>query len=201
MNNFPNLLLISCSILRKEIQVLIETGQLKDSVTFLDSKLHYDYNLLEKTLKKVIERTLEKGKNDIVVIYGDICLGFNYEMKKLVDGYGIVKIDAINCIDCLLGGKGKLLKIDPEHKYFFLTPEWINFWNKFEKSGKNLKERYSMLEGIMLLDSLGNLDDYRNEIKMISNATGLSVLEKKKIGLQELREVIEEAISRLDQKK
>ena len=190
-------ILISCNIVEKEIRRLIESGRLKADTTFLTSKLHYDYSLLEKTLKRTIEKSLDCGRKDIVVIYGDVCLGFKCEMKELVDTYGIVKVDAINCIDCLFGGKGQLFKTDPEHKYFFLTPEWINFWNKFEKSGKNLKKRYEMLEGIVLLDTLGDLDDYDDDIKTISSATGLPILEKKEVGLQGLQDVIEEAIGRL----
>jgi hypothetical protein len=170
-------------------------------VTFLSSKLHYDYDLLEKALKSRIEKVLETEQKNIVVIYGDVCLGFNHEMKKLTDAHGLVKVDAINCIDCLLGGKGQLLKTDPEHKFFFLTPEWINFWNKFEKSEENLKDRYAMLEGIILLDPLGNLDDYKDEIEKISEATSLPVLDKKKIGLQGLQDVIKEAFNRLDKHK
>ena len=192
-------IVISCNILEREIRKLIESDRLKADVTFLSSKLHYDYNLLEKALRPTIEKSLNSGRKDIVVIYGDVCLGFKYEMKKLVDDYGIVKVDAINCIDCLFGGKGALFQTDPEHKYLFLSPEWINFWNKFEQSGGNIKERYAMLEGIALLDTLGNLDDYGDEIEKISSATGLPVLEKKKVGLQGLRSVIEEAIGRLTQ--
>ena len=191
-------IVISCNIVEKEIRRLIESGRLKADVTFLSSKLHYDYSLLEKALKRAIEKSLDCGRKNIVVIYGDVCLGFKYEMKELVDAYGIVKVDAINCIDCLFGGKGQLFQTDPAHKYLFLTPEWINFWNKFEKPEKNLKERYAMLEGIVLLDTLGDLDDYGDDIKTISTATGLPILEKKKVGLQGLQNVIKDAIGRLE---
>ena len=191
-------ILISCNIVEKEIRRLIEYGRLKADVTFLSSKLHYDYSLLEKALKRTIEKSLDCGLKNIVIIYGDLCLGFKHEIKELVDAYGIVKVDAINCIDCLFGGKGQLFQTDPEHKYYFLTSEWINFWNKYGKSKENLKDRYAMLEGIILLDTLGDLDDYRDDIKTISRMTGLPILEEKKVGLQGLQDVIEEAIVRLD---
>ena len=197
MTDNKNPIVISCSIVKKEIVKLIESGQLKADVNFLSSKLHYDYNLLEQTLKSTIEKSLNSGRKKIVIIYGDVCLGFKCEMKELVDAYGIIKVDAINCIDCLFGGKGQLFQTDPEHKYFFLTPEWINFWNKYEKSEGNLKDRYATLEGIILLDTLGNLDDFGDDIKTISSATGLPILEKKKVGLQGLQNVIEEAIGRI----
>jgi hypothetical protein len=198
MNDNKDQLLISCNILEKEIRRLIEFGSLKADVTFLSSKLHYDFSLLEKALKRAIEKSLDCGLKNIVIIYGDLCLGYNHEMKELVDAYGVVKVDAINCIDCLLGGKGQLLKIDPDRKYYFLTLEWINFRNKYLKSKENLKDRYSMLEGIMLLDTLGDLDDYRDDAVTISRVTGLPILEEKKIGLQGLQDVIEEAIVRLE---
>lgn len=198
MTNTATPVLISCNILEKEVRRLIETGRLKASVAFLSSKLHYDYNLLEKALKSKIDKAVKSGQKNIVVIYGDVCLGFNHEMKDLIDTRGLVKVDAINCIDCLLGGKGQLLKSDPDHKYLFLTPEWINFWNKYEKSGKNLKERYAMLEGIVLLDSLDNLEDFKDAIQTISNATGLLVLEKKEVGLDGLQAVIDEAVHGLN---
>lgn len=190
MDTFASPFFISCDILKKEIQLLIEKNLLIDNVTFLDAKLHYDYHLLEKTLKRAIEKSLRNGHRNLVVIYGDICLGFNGEMKKLIDSYGISKIDALNCIDCLLGGKGQLLKTDPEHKYLFLTPEWISFWNQSEKIEENLKDRYAMLEGIVLLDTLGDLDDYGDDINTISSATGLPILEEKKVGLQGLQKVM-----------
>ena len=73
-------IVISCNILEREIRRLIESGRLKADVTFLSSKLHYDPSLLEKALKRTIEKSLECGRKNIVVIYGDVCLGFKFEM-------------------------------------------------------------------------------------------------------------------------
>jgi hypothetical protein len=42
------------------------------------------------------------------------------QMKRLVDDYGVVKIDALNCVDCQLGGKGKSLEADPNQEVIFL---------------------------------------------------------------------------------
>ena len=39
---------ISSNIVEKEIRRLIEFDRLKADVTFLSSKLHYDFSLLEK---------------------------------------------------------------------------------------------------------------------------------------------------------
>ncbi len=198
MTDNKNPMVISCSIVKKEIQKLIDSGRLKADVTFLSSRLHYDYSLLKKALKHTIEKSLNYGKNKIVVVYGDLCLGFKYEMKELVNDYGIMKVDAVNCVDCLFGGKGHLFKTDPEHKFLFLTPDWIDFWNRYEKSGGNLKDRYASLKGIILLDTLGDLDNYENDIKKIGRITGLEILEKKNVGIQGLQNVIEEAIGKIN---
>jgi len=122
MNNLKKPLLISCGILKNEIQKLIETGQLDVDVNYLSAKLHYDYKLLERALKGTFEKVHNHPDRNVIVVYGDVCLGFDYEIKKLVETYGIVKVDALNCVDCLLGGKGQRLKADRDHKYFFLTP-------------------------------------------------------------------------------
>jgi hypothetical protein len=51
------------------------------------------------------------------------------EMKKLAEQYGIAKVDALNCIDCQLGGKGKFLEADPNHDLMFLTPGMTDFFS------------------------------------------------------------------------
>jgi hypothetical protein len=124
-------------------------------------------------------------------------MGFDLQIRDVVNKYGFVKVDALNCVDCLLGGKGELLKVDPDHKAFFITPGWIKFWKQFERSKEDLKSRYSMLDGLVLLDSLGNLDELKEEIEEISRQTGLPVKERREVGLEGLKQVILEAIGRL----
>lgn len=126
---------ISCGILRKEIEYLIEKGDIAAEVHFLSEKLHSDYNLLDRALNHALEKYPMQNSQSVIVVYGDVCLGFNGEMKALIDHYEAVKVDALNCIDCLLGGKGKLLEIDPDHKYLFLNPAFIQFMGKM--SGKH----------------------------------------------------------------
>lgn len=188
---------ISCSILRDELQKLIKTGQLDVEVRYLGARLHYDYKRLEKALEASLEKAVRNQHRKGVVVYGDVCLGFEHQIKPLVEKYGFVKVDALNCVDCLLGGKGQLLRVDPEHKSFFLTPGWIRFWNSFEKSKEDLKNRYRMLDGLVLLDSVGNLDALAREIEQIGRQTGLPVKERRHVGLEGLKDVIVEAVNKL----
>jgi len=197
MNGKEKPFVLSCSILRDEIQKLIMTGQLDIEVRYLGARLHYDYKRLEKALEKSMEKTVRNQARKGILIYGDVCLGFAHQIKPLIEKYGFIKVDALNCVDCLLGGKGELLKVDPEHKAFFLTPGWIRFWTSFEKSRNDLKNRYRMLDGLVLLDSLGNLDDLAHEIEEISRQTGLPVKERQPVGLEGLRDLIAEAVEKL----
>jgi Protein of unknown function (DUF1638) len=93
-------LLISCGILKPEIEALIEGKKILAEAIFLNKYLHMDYQKLQDALKSSLRKHSEEKP---VVIYGDLCLGFNNEMNALMAEYDIVKVDALNCIDCLLG--------------------------------------------------------------------------------------------------
>jgi hypothetical protein len=188
---------ISCGILRKEIEHLLEKGDIDAEVHFLSEKLHMDYNLLDRGLNGAIKKHQKQSPQGVIVVYGDVCLGFNGEMKALMDQYDTVKVDALNCIDCLLGGKGKLLEMDPNHKYLFLNPAFIQFGEDIRGKTKEItREMYGMLDGIVLLDAMGDLNDYQSRINEIADYTGLPILERKDIGLEGLKNIIIEALDR-----
>jgi hypothetical protein len=103
----------------------------------------------------------------------------------------------LNCIDCLLGGRGRLLEVDPEHKFLFLTPAFIEFTGGiFSKSREETRRMFSPLAGIILIDSLGNLSRFQDRIEEISERTGLAVVESMAVGLSGLQQVLLEAIVR-----
>ena len=107
--------LIACGIMQKEIDTLISQGQIDAEVVFLDKELHVNYRKLERALDQALKRYQSRTGAKPVVVYGDVCLGFKNEMRGLLNRHGAVKVEALNCIDCLLGGGGKLLEIDPDH--------------------------------------------------------------------------------------
>jgi uncharacterized protein DUF1638 len=192
---------ISCGILKKEIEHLLENDHIDAEVHFLSEKLHMDYNLLDRGLNGALKKYQQQSPQGVIVVYGDVCLGFNGEMKGLIDQYDVVKVDALNCIDCLLGGKGKLLEMDPDHKYLFLNPAFIQFTEKIRGETKEMtREMFGMLDGIVLLDAMGDLDEYRSKIHEIADHTGLPILERKNIGLMNLKKVLVEALDRNQRK-
>ena len=200
MNATQRPCLIVCGIFRQELERIVEDAKLSVDIKYLDPGLHNYPKYLENALKKAIEDRRQKDQNNIVIIYGDVCLGFQNEMKTLTENYGLVKVDALNCIDCLLGGKGRLLEIDPQHEYFFLNPAWIEleFGNRDKtKDIEEAQEEFSILKGLFLLDTLGDLDNYSKDIAEIREYTGLPVVERKNIGIEGIQKVVLESIERL----
>lgn len=197
--------LVSCSVLKKEIERLVKQGDLDVELIFVSKYFHVDYAQLEKNLRQVLEKTLKRFPRNVILVYGDLCLGMDNEMKKLTEEYGIVKVDAVNCIDCQLGGKGKFLEADPDHNLMFLSPGMTGFFNHMRKAllkenmtEDTLKDFFKGLKGIILLDTLGEPEKLKDEIQQLD--TGLAILETKQIGIENVRIVIQEAIERHKEK-
>jgi hypothetical protein len=187
-----------------EIQELVKRGDLNADLVFVSKFFHGDYALLEKNLREVLKRTLSRFSGRVILVYGDLCLGPNNEMKELAKEYGVIKVDAVTCIDCLLGGKGKFFEADPTHKLLLLDPGMIDFYKYFKRKAQqegvdedDLRQFFSGLKGIMLLDTLGEAEKNLEEIDKLN--FGLKVLETKKIGIDNLKLVISEAIERNNQ--
>jgi hypothetical protein len=198
--------LISCSVLKDEIEQLIRQRDLDVNVVYVSKYFHVDYSLVEKNLRRTIERTMPRFPAGAIIVYGDLCLGPNGEMKQLASEYGLVKVDALNCVDCLLGGKGKVEEADPSHEFMFMDPGMIDFFRhakeKMLKEGmdeETFQKMFSGIKGIVLLDTLGNAEKCKREIENLH--LGLTVLETKKVGLENLNIVVLEAIKRHTQKK
>ena len=110
MSEKAKVCLVSCSVLKEEIQQLVKQGSIDAELVFVSKYFHVDYELVEKNVRKVLEKTTPKYSGKVILVYGDLCLGQDNEMKRLAEEYGIVKVDAVNCIDCQLGGKAYFLK-------------------------------------------------------------------------------------------
>ena len=197
--------LVSCSVLKEEIKKLVKQGDLDVELVFVSKYFHVDYALLEKNLRKVVKKSVSRSPGGVILVLGDLCLGPNDEMKKLTEEYGIVKVDARNCVDCLLGGKGKVMEADPNHDLLFLYPGMIGFFSHFKEKARqeNIDEEafnklFNGLRGIALLDTLGTAEKNKEEIEKLH--TGLKILETKAIGLERLKQLLSEVIERNKQK-
>jgi hypothetical protein len=197
--------LISCSVLKEELEKLVRSGDLDAELVFVSKYFHVDYDLVEKNLRRIVNNCLKRFPGKVVLVYGDLCLGQNMEMKQFIEEFGLVKVDALNCIDCQLGGKGASLNADPNHDLLFLGPGMIGFFEHFiekmqrENAGEDIvRKLFCGIRGIVLLDTLGDADKRKNQIEKLD--TGLNILETREIGLEKLKQVISEAIERNKQK-
>ncbi len=193
--------IISCSVLKDEIKKLVKEGKLNADLLFVSKYFHVDYAQIEKHLRPVIERALKSHPGNVVLVYGDLCLGVDNEMKKLAEDYGIIKIEALNCIDCQLGGKGVFLEADPHHDLMFLSPGMTDFFSHaqemMQREGMDetaLKQLFNGIRGIVILDTLGDPAGLKSKIEKLD--TGLLVLETRAIGCDNVENVIQEAIER-----
>src|SRR3972149_1140454 len=197
--------IIACSVLKGEIQKLINQGDLNADLLFVSKYFHVEYSLIEKNLRPIIKENLTRYPKGIVLVYGDLCLGPNEEMKQLAAEYGIVKVDALNCTDCLLGGKGKVSEMDPNHDLLILSSGMTSFFNRVKEMAKQegvdeeaLKALFNGLKGIIFLDTLGEAEKNREETEKMN--TGLPILEMKTIGLENLKQLLIEAMEQNTQK-
>ncbi|TRO54929.1 DUF1638 domain-containing protein [Candidatus Bathyarchaeota archaeon] len=198
--------LVSCSVLKEELEKLVKQGDLDVDLVFVSKYFHVDYAVLERNLRKVVERSLQRSSGGLIIVYGDLCLGPNNEMRKITEEYGVVKVNALNCVDCLLGGKGKVLRADPDHNLLFLYPGMIGFFSHFKEKAQqeNIDEEvfcklFNGLRGIVLLDPLGEPEKSREEIRKLH--TGLKVLVTKKIGVDKLKQLLLEVVQLSREKK
>jgi hypothetical protein len=191
--------LVSCSVLKEEIQQIIKQKGIDAEVVYVSKFFHIDYAALEHNLRKVLEQTLKRFKGKVVLVYGDLCLGQDNELQKLAQEYGIVKVDAVNCIDCQLGGKGKFFEADPEHNLMFMGPGMIGFFKHAKE--QMLKEgvdeevflnMFSGIKGFVLLNTCGDVGKMREDLEKAGLNVG--VLETRKIGLEGVKQVILDAI-------
>lgn len=192
---------ISCSVLKKELQKLKAEGKLDAELVVVSKNFHVDYSMLENNLRKVLEHTKQRFNGKIVLVYGDLCLGMDGEMQRLADEYGVAKVDALNCIDCQLGGRGKSNVVDPEHNLMFMGPGMIEFFVDMRRllaeqgvDAEQFSAMYSGIKGAVVLDTLGDAEGCLATFKVVG--LPLEVLEVRRIGCGNVLKVVQEAIER-----
>jgi len=200
MKEKTKICLVSCSVLKRELQNLVKEEKLDAELVFVSKNFHIDYKALETNLRKVLEHTKKRFSGKTVLVYGDLCLGTDGEMKKLAKEYGVAKIDALNRIDCQLGGKGAFLAADPEHNLMFMGPGMIEF---FKDAKANMLQQgvdeasfagmFSGVKGFVILDTCGDGEKRKAELEKIG--MGVPVIETRKIGCGGVLSVVVDTIN------
>lgn len=165
-------IIIACSIFRKELDFLQDSGKIDVPIVYLNSMLH----MQPVELKKVLDDTLNVYKDDrILLLYGD-CHARMLDYEK---NPNIIRSPGINCCEIVLGSE-KFHALRKEGA-FILLPEWIDRWeevfvdymgfNNAQTAQEFMNEMHSKL---VFVDS-GLQDRSRLPINEISNYLGLPV--------------------------
>lgn len=200
MSQKPATCIVSCSVLKRELQQLKAEGKLDAELVFVSKNFHIDYALLENNLRKVLEHTKKRFNGKIVLVYGDLCLGQDGEMIKLAKEYDVTKVNAVNCVDCQLGGKGIVNTADPDHNLMFMGPGMIEFFEDMKPRmlQEGLDEAafasmFSGIKGFVVLDTCGDGEKLVAALKKAG--LGVEVLESRKIGTDNVLHVVKDAIA------
>ena len=198
--------MVACSVLEDEIKQLIENDELDAEVVFVSKYFHDDYTKMEKNLRKVIENAIKHNPRNVILVHGDLCIGTKNQMIKLAEEYGIAKIDVLNCVDCLLGGKGKILEADPNQEMFFLSPGMMDSFGYVKdmmiREGceeATFRKLFEDLRGFVILDTLGNSSKIIRDLKKFD--INLEILETRHVGCEGVKNVIQEAIEKTKKSK
>ena len=76
-----------------------------------------------------------------------------------------------------------------------------NFREIFDWEIEDIKEQFNHLSGVIIVDSLDNLDELQNDIREFCMNSGLQVRNTKTVGLDGLKSIIDEAAKKLQNKK
>ena len=116
---------ICCSVLRRELSVLLTTDYPGAEVCFLDSILHLYPQRLQLEMDKALTA---RGDRACVLIYGDC----HAHIKEFSENQHCTRTDAVNCSELLLG-RETYRRYRAEKTFIFL-PEWTRRWRQiFEK--------------------------------------------------------------------
>lgn len=114
------LLIVACSIFKKELEHLKESSLPDLEVIYLNSMLHMHPEKLEKLMEQVLIKYKDRK---IILLYGDC-------HSKMIDSETehIKKVNGINCCEILLGSD-QYFKLRKQGA-FILLPEWLDRWRE-----------------------------------------------------------------------
>ena len=150
-------------------------------VIFLDPALHVNFDKLKSRLTETLEK-YARADRKIKVLYGNC----HPEMAQIVRCHGAERIDAVNCIEAIVGAE-EISRLDKEAKTFFLTAGWVNNWEAIFRLGEedlkiDFSQMFSSYKRIVVFDARGiSIDE--EKVRKFSEFTKLPV-ERRSINLE-----------------
>ncbi len=162
--------IISCGIVKKELEEIIDRRSWDLEVTYLTSSLHMHPDTLYERIAQLLDKY---GENPIVLVYG-VCHPF---IDRLIDRKRVFRIDAQNCIDMLVGRE--VFTDELSSGGFFLLEGWVDNWNEMVSLSlgddiDGIREVfYSQFNHLVAVDLAD--ERYREKVSEISSSLGLEV--------------------------
>lgn len=116
-------MLLSCSVLAREVESLRQRFWPQVPMRALNSMLHMRPESLALRLRDALESERANGLQ-VVLIYGDCCA----QMGELEGWAGVVRTAGKNCVELLLGSEG--YRALQREGAFVLLPEWAHRWRE-----------------------------------------------------------------------
>lgn len=142
---------IGCSMLKEEINNVMENLKLENNIFFIDAALHVNLDQLEQALKEKLDKIANQSQP--IILVGNKC---HPDIQSLAEKYNGKIVKASNCIELLLGDKMK--ELDQEAKTFYLTNGWLKRWRDIFVKGLgwdkvDARQNFGYYDRIVLIDT------------------------------------------------
>ncbi len=189
--------IICCSVLRLEVENILQKDYPHLQAIFLDSMLH----MHPQRLQKVMDQSLAAlGDRPCLLVYGD-CHPHIGDAEQLPH---CCRTKAVNCADLLMGNE--LYRTYRRRKAFIFLPEWTFRWREvFEKelgfSDPSLAREFMQdNRDLLLYLDTGLIPLPQKTLDEISEYFGMPI-EILAVSLDPLRQTIHTALTELDEKR
>ncbi len=114
--------ILSCAVLRREVETIVRRRRWDVSVDNIGSILHHDPERLGTTLAEAVDRLCVAGR-PVVLVYGDACCP---AMRGIGSRPGVERLPGRDCIAMLLGEAA--YQEQRRDGTLFILPEWAPHW-------------------------------------------------------------------------
>lgn len=197
MNEPPlQVVCVACSIFRRELESLRESGEIDFPIRYLDSMLHMQPLELRRRLDAAIDDPRPQGST-VLLVYGEC----HNHMNEYELGPGVRRVKGRNCVEIILGGdRYRALR---RAGTFFLLPEWTLRWREVFEKELDLPEKIAkdfmrgMHTKLLYLDT-GQVPVPTEHLEEASEVLGLPC-EVLRVELEHLLAGIREALEKKEQ--
>jgi hypothetical protein len=164
--------IIACGVFKDELEMISKDLGFPFEVHYLGAGLHVDFDKIKKALVTELEKC--KGREGIIVLYGEC----HPKIREILAPYKAMLIDCQNCVDAFITRKGMEERAS-RGLFFYLSPGWAKAWREiFGALGWSQEEARLQLgafKGAFFLDTLGNAQDYEQDLLEFFDYTLLSI--------------------------